>query len=101
MKKMKKISLFLTLTMLCSMLVMPIHSSAAGKIFEEDFESYSSVSDMPIGTGIWEWGDNHSSEKSEIVTEDGGNKAFALSLTSDTNSIWLDRRLSSSGKRKS
>ena len=41
---MKKISLFLTLTMLCSMLVMPIHSSAAGKIFEEDFESYSSVS---------------------------------------------------------
>ena len=97
MKKMKKISLFLTLTMLCSMLVMPIHSSAAGKIFEEDFESYSSVSDMPIGTGIWEWGDNHSSEKSEIVTEDGGNKAFALKLTSDTNSIWLDRRLSSSG----
>ena len=95
--KMKKISLFLTLTMLCAMLVMPIHSSAAGKIFEEDFESYSSVSDMPIGTGIWEWGDNHSSEKSEIVTEDGGNKAFALKLTSDTNSIWLDRRLSSSG----
>ncbi len=94
---MKKISLFLTLTMLCSMLVMPIHSSAAGKIFEEDFESYSSVSDMPIGTGIWEWGDNPSSEKSEIVTEDGGNKAFALKLTSDTNSIWLDRRLSSSG----
>jgi len=79
------------------MLVMPIHSSAAGKIFEEDFESYSSVSDMPIGTGIWEWGDNPSSEKSEIVTEDGGNKAFALKLTSDTNSIWLDRRLSSSG----
>jgi hypothetical protein len=76
---------------------MPIHSSAAGKIFEEDFESYSSVSDMPIGTGIWEWGDNPSSEKSEIVTEDGGNKAFALKLTSDTNSIWLDRRLSSSG----
>lgn len=94
---MKKISLFLTLTMLCSMLAMPIHSSAAGKIFEEDFESYSSVSDMPIGTGIWEWGDNPSSEKSEIVTEDGGNKAFALKLTSDTNSIWLDRRLSSSG----
>ena len=52
---------------------------------------------MPIGTGIWEWGDNPSSEKSEIVTEDGGNKAFALKLTSDTNSIWLDRRLSSSG----
>ncbi len=93
---MKKISLFLTLTMLCSMLVMPIHSSAAGKIFEEDFDSYESVSDIPIGTGVWEWGDNPSSEKSEIVTEEGGNKVFALKLTSDTNSIWLDRRLSSS-----
>ncbi len=93
---MKKISLFLTLTMLCSMLVMPIHSSAAGTIFEEDFDSYESVSDIPISTGVWEWGDNPSSEKSEIVTEEGGNKVFALKLTSDTNSIWLDRRLSSS-----
>lgn len=93
---MKKISLFLTLTMLCSMLVMPIHSNAAGTIFEEDFDSYESVSDIPIGTGVWEWGDNPSSEKSEIVTEEGGNKVFALKLTSDTNSIWLDRRLSSS-----
>lgn len=90
---MKKLSLLLTVTMICSMLVMPIHSSAAGKIFDEDFETYTTVSDLKDN---WEWGENNSQTKSEIVTENG-NKAFALKLTSDTNSIWLDRRLSSSG----